>query len=224
MGDKSEESNMKILNLLFGSTLIWFMACWLTTDSEAAAGSKNIAKSAQPEHSLEQSYTWYDGNQERKIWLNPNLLAEFGFSVSGQSLVKKAHTDAKPLATRRKGVRLWQLGSGSNSEAVIHDLKTLHPNGQYSPVFHDTPRVSGRMRAIPGNIIVYLNPNWDETDVNHWASQRKLQIVKKLEIGTNIFVLKTGAGLETLEIANSLYKSKEVIAAFPDWWEEAATR
>ncbi len=215
---------MKILTLLFGSALIWFMACWLTADSDAAAGSKNTAKSAQPEQSLEQSYIWYDGDREQKVWLNPDLLAEFNPPASGQSPVKKAYTDAKPLVTRHKGVRLWQLKGGNNLQGVIHSLKTLHPDGKYSPVFHDTPRASGRMRSLPGNIIVYLNPAWDETDVNRWVSGRNLEIVKKLEIGPNIFVLKTGPGLEALETANTLYKSGKVIAAFPDWWEEAAPR
>ncbi len=214
---------MKILTLLFGSALIGLMACLFTVDSEAAAG-KDSVKSAQLEQSLEQSYVWYDGDREQKIWLNPDLLAEFNPPASGQSPVKKTYTDAKPLAKRHKGVRLWQLKGGSNLQGVIHNLKTLHPDGKYSPVFHDTPSVPGRMRSLPGNIIVYLNPAWDETDVNRWVSGRNLEIVKKLEIGPNIFVLKTGPGLEALETANTLYKSGEVIAAFPDWWEEVSPR
>ncbi len=215
---------MKILTLLFGSALIGLMACGFTSDSNAAAGSKDSVKSTQPEQSLEQSYTWYDGDREQKVWLNPNLLADFNPPASGQSPVKKAYTDAKLLATRHKGIRLWQLKGGSNLKGVVHNLKTLHPDGKYSPVFHDVPMASGRMRSLPGNIIVYLNPAWDEATVNRWVSGRNLEIVKKLEIGPNIFVLKTGPGLETLETANTLYKSGEVIAAFPDWWEEAAPR
>lgn len=57
-----------------------------------------------------------------------------------------------------------------------------------------------------------------------WAGSRRLEIVQKLEIGPNVFVLKTGPGLEALETANALYRSGEVIAAFPDWWQEAVTR
>jgi hypothetical protein len=37
-------------------------------------------------------------------------------------------------------------------------------------------------------------------------------------------VIKTGPGLIALETANSLYKSGEVVAAFPDWWEEVSPR
>jgi hypothetical protein len=211
---------MKPLSLLFGSALIVFMACGFTTPSEASAGGKDAAKSAQ----LEQSYVWYDGNREQKVWLNPNLLAEFNTSTSGQSPVKKAYADAMPLASRYKGIRLWELKSDTHLKGVIQNLKTLHPNGKYSPVFHDTPMASGRMRSLPGNIVVYLNPAWDEVAAGRWVSGQGLEIVKKLEIGPNVFVLKTGPGLEALEKANTLYRSGEVIAAFPDWWEEAAPR
>jgi hypothetical protein len=80
------------------------------------------------------------------------------------------------------------------------------------------------MRALPGNIIVYLDPQWNEAAVNNWLNTRKLEIVKKLEIGPNIYVIKTGSGLEALETANALARSGEVKAAFPNWWEEVATR
>jgi hypothetical protein len=225
MEGKSKESFMKTLTLLFGSALLGLIACCgFTSDAEAAAGSKNAVKSAQTEAPLEQPYTWYDGDREQKVWLNPNLLAEFNPPASGQSPVKKAYTDAKPLSIRRKGVRLWQLKADNNLKGVILSLKTLHPDGKYSPVFHDTPMASGRMRSLPGNIIVYLNPAWGETDVNRWVSGRNLEIIKKLAIGPNIYVLKTGPGLEALETADTLYKSGEVIAAFPDWWEEASPK
>jgi hypothetical protein len=49
-------------------------------------------------------------------------------------------------------------------------------------------------------------------------------MMKKLEIGPNIYVIKTAPGLEALETANTLYRSGEVKAAFPDWWEEVVTR
>ncbi|MCI0526481.1 MAG: hypothetical protein L0Y56_03380 [Nitrospira sp.] len=208
---------MKILNLLFGSALIGLMACWFTSDIEAAVGKKAM-KSAR----LEQSYVWYDGDREQKVWLNPNLLAEFNPPASSQSPLKKAYPGAKALNIRHKGIRLWQLENGTTTvEAIVRSLKTHYPADKYSPVLHDAPTASSRMRSLPGNIIVYLNPAWDEATVHRWVNGRNLEIIKRLKIGPNIFVLKTGPGLEALETANTLYKSGEVIAAFPDWWEEA---
>ncbi|HEY5649161.1 MAG TPA: hypothetical protein VIU33_06650, partial [Nitrospiria bacterium] len=89
---------------------------------------------------------------------------------------------------------------------------------------HDGSTSGGRKRALPGNIIVYLDPAWDSPAVRQWVSERNLEIIQKLEIGPNIFVLKTGPGLEALELANTLYLTGEVVAAMPNWWKEVSTR
>jgi hypothetical protein len=56
--------------------------------------------------------------------------------------------------------------------------------------------------------------------VKAWAARNGLEIVRKLEVGVNIYVVKTNAGMEALEKAYALYHAGEVQAAFPDWWQE----
>ena len=107
---------------------------------------------------------------------------------------------------------------------AISNISADHPQGKYSAVLHDTPISTGRMRALPGNIIVYLNPQWDAAAISNWLGVHKLEIVKKLEIGPNIYLIKTGPGMEALTTANALYRSGEVKAAFPDWWQEITPR
>ena len=119
-------------------------------------------------------------------------------------------------------MRLWRLNNNGN--ATVRSLTVTYPRGTYSPVLHDSSSASGRMRALPGNIIVYFNPLWDAATVNNWIAARKLEVVRKLEIGANVYVIKTAPGLDALDIANSLYLSGEVVSASPNWWEEMATR
>ena len=174
--------------------------------------------------SLSQAYTWYDGNSAQQVWLNPNLLAEFNPSARGESAVKSVSPGAAPLTTKRArtGVRLWRLNNNGN--ATVRSLTVTYPRGAYSPVFHDSSSAGGRMRALPGNIIVYFNPLWDAATVSNWIAAHKLEVVRKLEIGTNVYVIKTAPGLDALNTANSLYLSGEVVSASPNWWEEMATR
>jgi ribosomal protein S8 len=80
------------------------------------------------------------------------------------------------------------------------------------------------MRALPGNVIVYFAPDRDEAQVRQWAAGRNLEIVRKLEIGKNAYVIRTEPGLASLETANSLRVSGEVVAAVPDWWVDVRTR
>jgi hypothetical protein len=211
-----KSSNLKMISLILLATCALFIG-------NAIAGSKNAQNKAVK---LQQAYLWYDGQHERQIWLNPGLVAEFHASKSdvSKSTVKSVYADAVKVPKRYGTVRLWRLGGGVSAETAVRTLAAKNQTGKYSPVLHDGPTTSGRMRALPGNVILYLNPEWDIATVNAWVNQHQLEIVKKMDIGPNIYVIKTGPGLEALNIANSLYKSGEVVAAFPDWWEEVTTR
>ncbi len=197
------------------------MSFVLSMNVACATDSKNTMNKSTP---LSQAYVWYDGDREQQVWLNPGVVAEFNPGPESASPLKSAYSGARIVPTKHKQavVRLWQLDN--TAETAIRSLKASHPAGKYSAVLHDGPTSAGRMRALPGNIIVYLNPQWSQAAVNNWLSARKLEMVKKLEIGPNIYVIKTGPGLEALETANALYRSGEVTAAFPDWWQEVATR
>lgn len=185
------------------------------------------AKTAQSKAAkLQQAYVWYDGDRARQVWLNPDLVAEFntGKGTATQSSVKSVYADAVKIPKRFGSVSIWRLGTGTSSDTAISKLSIVSQPTKYSPVLHDGPSSKGRMRALPGNIIVYLDPAWNSETVNAWAGKHQLEIVKKLEIGPNIYLIKTGPGMEALNTANTLYRSGEVVAAFPDWWEEKTTR
>ncbi len=186
-----------------------------------AVESKQATDKAAP---LTQSYTWYNGDREQQVWLNPHLVAEFNPSLQGKSTVKSIIPSASVLPAKHQhmAIRFWQMDNAD--ETTIRNLKAKHPQGKYSAVMHDGPSSKGRMRALPGNIIVYLNPGWSEAEVHNWLASHNLEIAKKLAIGSNVYVIKTNPGLEALDTANILYRSGEVKAAFPDWWQEATTR
>ena len=202
----------KVLAVLL-STLLSNVAC--------AMELKTAMNKSTP---LTQTYVWYDGDREQQVWLNPQVVAEFNPGPKGESTMKGISSSASIMSTPHKqaGIRLWRMGN--TTETVISTISTHHPQGKYSAVMHDAPTSTGRMRALPGNIIVYLNPLWDAAAVNNWLSTHKLEIVKILEIGPNIYIIKTGPGMEALTTANTLYRSGEVKAAFPDWWQEVAPR
>lgn len=195
-----------------------------TTLSLNVMGASRPTTGSRTSPQLSQSYVWYDGDREQKVWLNPQVVAEFNPGKLGATVARRADANAKMLPMKRNqaGVRLWQMNN--TGDAAIRGLSSGNPTGKYSPVFHVGPSTTTSMRALPGNIIVYLNPAWDGVAVKSWLKARKLEVVKKLEIGPNIYVLKTRPGLEALDTANKLYKSGEVKAAFPDWWQEVETK
>lgn len=188
------------------------------------AAGRAVVASNQAAPQLTQSYVWYDGNRQHTVWLNPQVVAEFNPGKSSTATAKSADPRAAVLPSKhnRGSIRLWQMNNTGG--VAVGALVVSNPTGKYSPVFHDSASSNGTMRALPGNIIVYLNPTWDATVVNTWVASHKFEVVKKLEIGPNIYVIKTAPGLDALNTANTLYLSGEVSAAFPDWWQEVSTR
>jgi hypothetical protein len=212
---------MKISNNPIGKMLAALLYAILSWNVACATEPKQATDNSTP---LTQSHVWYDGDREQQVWLNPQVVAEFNPSSQGESAVKNINPAATVMPTKHMhaAIRLWQMDN--SDETAIRNLKTKHPQGKYSTVMHDGPSSKGRMRALPGNIIVYLDPQWSEAAVKSWLGAHKLEVVKQLEIGSNIYVIKTGPGLEALNTANELYRSGEVKAAFPDWWQEVTTR
>jgi hypothetical protein len=207
----------------------------------ALAAVGNAATAVQPARLL-QAYTWHDGKRERTVWLDPQLLAEFktgkklasnsaasdAGNASAAPSVKAVDAQASAVGKATGGVQLWRMSAGTPSDQAAQNLTTESATGAtpagYSPVLRDSPSTAGRMRALPGNIIVYLNPDWDRAAVDAWALRRQLEIINKLEIGKNVYVIKTQPGLAALTLANALYQSGEVVAAMPNWWQEIHTK
>lgn len=215
MGKPTMRRLIQILTLLGAAAL--------SLSLNAMGASRPVTPTrAAPE--LAQSYVWYDGDREQKVWLNPQVVAEFNPGKRSDTAVRSVDANAQLLAVKHQqaGVRLWQMSN--TGDVAVRALKTDNPGGRYSPVFHDGPSSASSMRALPGNIIITLDPAWDAATVTAWLQKRNMEVVKKLEIGPNIYVIKTGPGLEALETANTLYQSGEVKAAFPDWWQEVQAK
>lgn len=173
--------------------------------------------------SPQQSYVWYDGNQARQIWLDPGLVAEFGASARTPAALREAGVRAQPVSSTG-GARLWRVG-GTQPDSLARRLNGIVDAGsRFSPVLRDQPGTMGPLRALPGNVIVYLDPTWDMPTIGRWLAGHNLVVIRELPVRPNAFLIKTAPGLEALSVANALYRSGQVVAAFPDWWQAVATR
>lgn len=181
-------------------------------------------KGNTPATAAGEKYTWHDGARAHTIFLNPTTIAEFGAPTNDNgAAVKRALPSVQPLR-RAGGAQLWRLDGGTDATAAIRATLAKQPNAKLSPVFTDNAGGAGRMRALPGNVIVYLPADWNEATVRAWAQRQGVVIDRKMDIGKNAYIVKTAPGLPALETANRLYASGEVVRAFPDWWQETSTR
>jgi len=214
---------MSPVNFIAGNVFLVLMLFGCTSQALSVTKSAKKSSELKSANSL-QSYVWYDGDQKRKVWLNPGLIAEFQHDAAGKSLIKNSY----PAASVRKihhRIRIWEQKKEPFKNQVLNrNASTIPTQSSFSPVFHDTSTSSGSIRALPGNLIVYLNPNWGQDEITRWIALRGLEVVNKIGFRPNALVLKTEPGIKALQLANDLYESGEVVAAFPDWWLEGTMR
>lgn len=166
---------------------------------------------------MTESVTWYDGGTERTAWLRPDLVAEFHTAGGGtRTLGSQASLDE--LVHESGGASIWK-SAGGNAIAVA----AASSGARLSEVFQDLPS-GGRLRALPGNVIVTLDPGLTSEEVEQWAAANGQRIVDRMRYGRNVVVLESAPGMASLELANRLRQRKEVLAAEPNWWQETATR
>ncbi len=222
-------SNMRTrqLGLLFA--VLVFFGCAVSEATAAGGKPEAVPGSGNSATSLTQTYTWHDGERVRTIWLNPSLIVEFNSSARNRRVMGRIYPQAKSTngsSEREHGVRIWQVEpvAGLDAREMVKTLMAQAPGARYSPVFHDGPSPESRMRAMPGNVIVYPKQRWSAEAAERWAAAHNLEIVRFLDIGRGVIIVRSAPGLASLELANDLSEHGNVLTAFPDWWQEAVVR
>lgn len=181
----------------------------------ARASEQTVGKRTEQ---LQVSYVWYDEKQqERRVWLNPALVAEINTNPAGDEVLKSAASDMREVPSRYRGIRLWAVDQEAQMDKVMSRAQSSDSAQRYQQVMHDVPYASAPIRLALGNIIVHFNPDWSEPAIQQWAANHKLQILRRLPSGLNNYVIQSGPGLEAINLANSLHELSGVTAAFPNW-------
>lgn len=93
-----------------------------------------------------------------------------------------------------------------------------------SPVFREGTSPAGRLMALPGGVIVQFQAEWTTEQIDDWIASHGYAIRQKLGIRGQWYVLDSPAGLASLEMANTIHESGEVVSATPNWWIHTVTR
>ncbi len=169
-----------------------------------------------------QHYSWYDGDEKRSVWANPKLMAEFNLQPETRVQLKSLYA-AKEIDTPSPYVRFWEIKGDISTQAVARSLKG-GASSHLSPVLYDSASISGMKRALPGNVLVQMKPDWSQEQIDAWFEAHDLIVVKPLTFAPNTFLIQTGSGLDSLETANRIYETGDVVLASPNWWQEMVAR
>ncbi|MCX7176437.1 MAG: hypothetical protein NT159_21440 [Proteobacteria bacterium] len=181
--------------------------------SECAAVSLVLALSAGS--SLAQVTHYYDGGNERTVTVQPGLVAEFASTPRATALSAKPRA-SDDNAVETPFVTIRNIDAPASLSAGV--------TGNQSPVFREGNSPAGRLMALPGGVIVNFNPGWSDGQVREWVAAHGYSVRHQLNIIGNWYVLDTLPGEVSLQTANAIQNSGDVVSASPNWWKETVTR
>ncbi len=146
------------------------------------------AKPAASGKRVAPSHAWQDGGARRPLVLESGWRADFSGALSGKSVALRPASDGA--------------------------LKDVSPSLQ-SPVFRDE---GGRLRALPGGVVVTLREGLDEPAARAFLAAHETRATRRL--GERAWLVESAAGLPSLELANRLAETGAFAAAQPNWWVE----
>ena len=144
-------------------------------------------------------YTWRDGDSTRQVWLEPDLMVKSDVPVGS---LEDAVVEVEGFGRARSD------GGGTQ--------------GGW-PVFRSR---SGSLMALPGGVLLALDPDWDEAETDAFFSRNgiKQSRVSELDYLPNGFYVETEPGFPSLDLANALAAQDGVELSSPNWWSEGSTR
>lgn len=162
-----------------------------------------------------QAQTYYfDGSTKRIITPQSDLQAVFDEPKGA-----KAPTGSTVSETLISDgfVRVYRAATATPRSASTSAAGT-------SPVFREGTSPAGRLMALPGGVIVQFRSDWTAAQVEDWIANHGYTVRQKLSITGQWYVLESPAGLASLETANAIHESGDVVSATPNWWIQTVTR
>jgi hypothetical protein len=141
--------------------------------------------------SVQPTHAWHDGTAFRTLSLDPTIEAYFPLGLLPQDRVP-----------RPEGSVLRPAGSTDRTQAA-----------QVSPVLRDE---SGRLRSLPGGVMVVLKTPMDETGARTLISQAGATPLHALS--DRLWLVQGPVGLGSLRLANQLQAAGLFESVQPNWW------
>ncbi len=179
-------------------------------------------KSQRAPVDLTRTLTFFDGEHERTVWISNELVAEVAPSEEGRASVLAFDTAAEVQAQPQAGLRLWRVrapqGVDETSRALTRDA--LH----FSPVVHESDSSTSPRCALPGGAVATFPAGWDRARIDTWLAAQGTRVVEPVVIEANMYLVASDPGLASIELANRLHQSGEIVACTPNFWREVSTR
>ncbi len=205
-----------ILSLLFSGSSVW-------------AAAKNNADSS---NAGSQPVFWYEGGIRKQAWMALDEMVVIpkkkGLSrAEKETLVYQVHPEA--VVTGESGSIIYLKVPGSvNRDQIIRRVSVLREEENValtSPLFYGAEARDPASRMIlTSEIIVQYLKDYAEKSIRETELEFGLSRIKKFSYAPNTFLYRVRDPLISLDLANALYHTAQVIFAYPNWFRSRAVR
>ena len=172
----------------------------LSPKSQTTQRSTGATRSEPPAQPEGKTYSWEDGDRTLNVVLQEDLVVQKTTEVTATDVVVS------------KGV----------VDSIV-EKQTSH-GSDAGPVFKSES--GGELMTLPGGVLLALDPTWNETQVEDFFSENGISAdqVSELDFIPNGFVVETGAGFPSLDLANEIASQDGVLISSPNWSREVETK
>ena len=162
--------------------------------------STGATRSEPPAQSQGKTYSWEDGDRTLNVVLQEELVVQKTSEVTTEDVVVV------------KGV----------SDSIVQ--KQAGHDTDAGPVFRSES--GGELMTLSGGVLLALDPDWDESQVDDFFTQNNISNdrVSELDFIENGFVIETGSGFPSLNLANELAEEDGVLISSPNWSRQVETK
>ena len=172
----------------------------LSPNAPTTQRSTGAVRSEPPAQPQGETHTWEDGDRTLTVLLQDDLVVQKTSEVTATDVVVS------------KGV----------VDSIVQ--KQASHGADAGPVFKSES--GGELMTLPGGVLLALDPTWNETQVENFFSDNGISAdqVSELDFIPNGFVIETGSGFPSLDLANELAAHDGVLISSPNWSREVETK
>ncbi len=197
--------------------------CFITAIA-SVVGSASNKSIIETNISDMERYVWYNGDREEQVFAAFDEVAIFPKNVSETINVTELIRSFDQQATLIRGsefvtiVRLPNRLNVTVLDRKIAEFQNTKGNSA-NLVFYKGQKKDQSPIGLTGEIIVHFREDWDEKKIMGWANEKGLETIERFSFSPNTYLFKAGSGIRSLELANQIYLSGDVIYAYPNWWK-----
>ena len=210
-------------------TIIFIIFCFL---GQGWSNNRKNKNRMDPGLSTEPVY-WYQGKVKKQAWMATDEIAVFPVkgekaNLNESDLLEKFHPKAV-IVKSNSFVIFLKTPEPVGKDFVLNRLslvRRLQKVKQSSPVFYTSRNKHPKTRSVlTGEIIVQFPAEFTESQIVAIENEYSLTRLKTFDFSKNAYLYTAGGdALESIQIANTIYESKQVIYAYPNWLRERTKR